>query len=199
MSAQQSNYSGRLLFFKRLLKTPKLIGAFAPSSRWLVRAMCAHVKRAENEYVLELGVGTGSFTRQLLRQGIPEDKLILVERDHTFVAFLQQHFPKACVLHYDIITSRPLAEVLQVEIQGKISTVVSSVPFFNMPVSNRCTFVQTLLPLLSPRGQILQFAYRPSSPFRPCVLGLQEKMLGVALLNIPPAFIWRYEKSSEQG
>jgi phosphatidylethanolamine/phosphatidyl-N-methylethanolamine N-methyltransferase len=192
-------YAPRILFFKQILKTPTLIGALAPSSHWLVQAMCSYVECGKDEYVLELGVGTGVFTRELLKRGIAEERLILVERDPVFVEFLKENFPKACILSMDVMTSLSLAEALPPDAADKISTIVSSVPLFNMKAADRCVFVQRLLPVLQPQGQILQFSYRPYSPIRSCSLKLKTGLLGFIFLNVPPAFIWQYRKLTEQG
>ncbi|MBV9444093.1 MAG: hypothetical protein JO217_15525, partial [Acidobacteriaceae bacterium] len=43
--------------------------------------------------VLEIGAGTGSITRALLRRGLRPERLFVIERDPTLAAFLEQKFP----------------------------------------------------------------------------------------------------------
>src|SRR5918912_3490011 len=69
------------LFFLRWLKAPHRIGAVAPSSRFLARAMAREVDVRGSGLVVELGGGTGSITRALLDAGLAPDRLIVVERD----------------------------------------------------------------------------------------------------------------------
>lgn len=66
----------------------------ALSSRWLADAITAEVP-SDDRRVLELGPGTGAFTHALLRSGIPEDTLALVERDPAFARLLRTWFPAA--------------------------------------------------------------------------------------------------------
>ena len=54
------------LFFLRWLRAPTRIGAVAPSSRQLGRAMARQVAGGGTDPVIELGGGTGSITRALL-------------------------------------------------------------------------------------------------------------------------------------
>jgi phosphatidylethanolamine/phosphatidyl-N-methylethanolamine N-methyltransferase len=43
--------------------------------------------------VLELGAGTGSLTRGLLRAGCPPERLIVLEREPPLAALLRRDFP----------------------------------------------------------------------------------------------------------
>src|SRR5258708_6350736 len=81
------------LFFVRWLKAPHRIGAVAPSSRHLGRAMADQVLGAGPGPIIELGGGTGSVTRALLEVGIAPERLIVVERDEKLHRILPPHFP----------------------------------------------------------------------------------------------------------
>ena len=59
--------SDAIRFFLAFLSNPSTVGAMAPSSRALSRAMCAGLEIGEDELVLEFGPGTGPFTEQILR------------------------------------------------------------------------------------------------------------------------------------
>src|SRR5260370_41859302 len=62
------------IFFARWLKAPQRIGAVAPSSRFLARAMGSQVALRRPEPVIELGGGTGCVTEALLEAGLPVDR-----------------------------------------------------------------------------------------------------------------------------
>src|SRR5262249_5407124 len=64
------------LFFVRWLKAPHRIGAVAPSSRHLGRAMARQVLSAGPGPIIELGGGTGSVTKALLEASIAPERLI---------------------------------------------------------------------------------------------------------------------------
>src|ERR1700745_254857 len=81
-----------LLFFRSLVDNPGKVGALAPSSPKLSELMAATVH--PNDFpVLEIGAGTGSITRALLRRGLAPERFYVIERDPTLAAFLQQRFP----------------------------------------------------------------------------------------------------------
>ena len=61
----------RKQFVKALLSNPSAIGAVSPSGPALAAAITAAVPAMAGK-VLELGCGTGVFTRELLRKGVHE-------------------------------------------------------------------------------------------------------------------------------
>src|SRR3546814_14885407 len=54
------------LYFRRFLKNPVGVASVTPSSPALGRLVAQHVCREDDEYVVELGRGTGALTRALL-------------------------------------------------------------------------------------------------------------------------------------
>src|SRR5437763_11185965 len=67
-------------------------GALLPSSRFLARALAAPLAvHGSPRQVLEVGPGTGSVTRAILRYLRPEDRLDAVELNRRFVDRLQLH------------------------------------------------------------------------------------------------------------
>ena len=75
-------------FIQAFLKSPLTVGAIAPSSPELAQRMIEGLKPSKNSVVLELGVGTGSFTKAL-RENITEDNSYLgIELDKNLVKCL---------------------------------------------------------------------------------------------------------------
>src|SRR5215472_14154399 len=81
------------VFLGRWLKAPHRIGALAPSSRHLGRAMAHQVVSAGPGPIIELGGGTGSVTKALLEAGIAPERLVVVERDEKLHRILREPFP----------------------------------------------------------------------------------------------------------
>src|SRR5438552_18664004 len=98
------------IFFGRWLKAPHHIGAVAPSSRFLARAMATQVDLRRLEPVIELGGGTGSVTKALLEAGLPVDRLIVIERDVRLYKMLRRRFPQLRIVLGD---ARHLVELLR--------------------------------------------------------------------------------------
>jgi phosphatidylethanolamine/phosphatidyl-N-methylethanolamine N-methyltransferase len=180
-----------LLFFKRLLKNPKALGAITPSSLALSNFICRHVEATPDSYVVEIGAGTGRFTRALLRNGIVPSQLFVVEMDTELCEFLTVHFPQVTVINGD--ASR-LLEILPPHVIGKVSTVISGIPLVNLSASLQAGIAEACFAVLGEGGQMLQFTYGPISPLSSRKLGLHKKRLGHVLWNFPPAVIWAYKR-----
>ena len=86
------------MWFQTYLRHPLQLGALFPSSSALSSLMVRHIKPDTQGPILELGPGTGSFTGALLRRGIPEEKLVLLEQSPDFTTLLRNSFPKATVI-----------------------------------------------------------------------------------------------------
>jgi hypothetical protein len=89
-----------LAFFLAWLANPRRVGAIVPSSAALADAITADLTPASAP-VIELGPGTGAFTRSIIARGIPQNWLALLESGSEFVDKLQREFPEACVRQMD--------------------------------------------------------------------------------------------------
>ncbi len=118
------------LFFRLWLKDPFKIGAIAPSSPELARAMANQVPNTTHYPIVELGGGTGAITSALLERGVAPEKLIVVERDPTLHDLLQKRFPKVNVVQGD---AAHLGALLHPHGISKVSAVVSGLPLLGLP------------------------------------------------------------------
>ena len=177
------------LFFSRWLKAPHRIGALAPSSRHLARAMATQVDLRRSEFVVELGGGTGSVTRALLEAGIPAERLVVVERDEQLYKLLRRRFPQLRVVQGD---ARHLVDLLRPLGIDAVSSVVSSLPLVSMPKRMRRQIIDQSFALLGEAGRFIQFTYSLTSPLAARELGLRGRVAARVWLNFPPASVWNY-------
>ena len=77
-SAIKASKRSKLFFLKQYLRNPFGTGGVAPSGRQLAKLMVAKLAPQPSEIIVELGPGTGSFTRERLAQGVEPANLILV-------------------------------------------------------------------------------------------------------------------------
>lgn len=145
--------------------------------------------RASDEAVLEIGAGTGSITRALLRTGLRPERLILVERDPTLAAFLEREFPRVRVYCGDALDApRILAE----SAVSPVKTVISSLPLRNLPESDQLAVVSAMMNALARDGELIQFTYAAGCPVPADKLSLRAECLGRVWMNLPPAAVWRF-------
>jgi len=192
LPTSEAQTGGEIAFFlRRWLANPLRVGAIAPSAPALARRMAREVRLRGDDAVVELGPGTGAVTRALIDAGVPEDRLILIERDTKMCAFLRRRFPSAQLIQGD--ASR-LEEVLPVNWQGRVCTVISSLPLVSMPHAVRDDIVNGAFSVMSGRGRFVQYTYGLFSPLPRKHLGLVGHKVAFAGINLPPASIWRYQR-----
>ncbi len=192
LKKNQPRHEEHFVFFKRWLKNPLQIGAFFPSSRSLARLIGREVLVSPHQIVVELGGGTGILTEELIKAGVPENQLYVIEIDPILVSYLKKRFPNVIVLHGNAIN---LPDLIPPEFLGKVSTIVSGMPLLNMPKIVQKDIVDASFKSLTKNGRFIQYTYSPFSSLASHKFGLSKRRAGFVLKNFPPATIWCYEKN----
>jgi phosphatidylethanolamine/phosphatidyl-N-methylethanolamine N-methyltransferase len=178
--------------FLAWLASPRRVGAIAPSSAALAEAITADLTAASAP-VIELGPGTGVFTRAIIARGIPEHRLALIEYGADFIDKLQRDFPRAHVHRMDATRLRHL-ELFDGERAG---AVVSGIPLLLMPAKRIIALLEGAFEQLRPDGAFYQFTYGPDTPIARSILdrlGLEAARIGGTLVNVPPAAVYRLRR-----
>jgi phosphatidylethanolamine/phosphatidyl-N-methylethanolamine N-methyltransferase len=177
------------------LQKPLRIAAVNPSGPRLADAFAHCVEFDRPGVVLELGAGTGSLTRGLVRAGCPPGRIIAVEREPRLVAVLRSEFPTMRVIEGD-------ATRIDEYFAGRgeqLAAVVSSLPIKWFPLAKQRAIVEPCLELLGPAGRFLQMTNAFSSPLQMEQLGIAGREICRVWLNLLPAQIWAYSQKSETG
>jgi len=175
-------------FFLNWLQNPLTVGAVAPSGRELARLMTAGL--APGARVIELGAGTGTLTQAILERGVHPSDLHLIEQNEDFADMLRRRFPSCTVVTGD---AERLARHLQ-GLRGSVDFVISGLPLLLFTAARKARVLQQALTMLGKGGCIHQFTYGGRCSVGRALLaryGLHASLLGVAALNIPPAFVYR--------
>lgn len=188
MSRQETGAAGPLLFFRQWIANPLRMGSVVPSSPALCRRVAAQVQRAPDEYVLELGAGTGVISRTLLAAGVPAEKLIVVEIEADMSEHLRRELPGADVVQGD---ARELARLIPAALHGRIGTVICGIPLVLLPLAEQRRFIDAIESVAPGRG-FLHYSYCATSPLPWRKHGLVARREAWTPLNIPPASVWRY-------
>lgn len=154
-----------------------------------------HITRGDDEYVVELGAGTGSVTKALLSSGVPAEKLIAVEIDKEMAQFLREAHPGITVLD---CSAFEFDRFLPQSAVGKIGCVVCGIPVGNFSMEQQRCLAETSLSAMRPGRAFLVFTYRVVSPIPGKALGLNGRRLAVTMRNFPPATVWAYASEGER-
>ena len=169
------------------------VGALLPSSPALARLVARQVHLEPDQCVVELGPGTGPVTKALLAAGVPADRLFVIEIDALLCAHLRREFPNVAVIQGD---ATRLSELLPA---GWVGKVVSGIPMLPLPVDVQRALIRAAFEVMAPGGDILQYTYSLASPIKTKPLGLKGRRKGVAMLNLPPAWVWSYLPETESA
>jgi len=184
-------------FFWSWTSDPLRVAAIAPSGESLARVMTREIGPSDGP-VLELGAGTGVFTRALLAQGVRESDLTLVEYGSDFMRMLQMRFPQARVLWMDA------SQLGQYKLfpEANVGAVVSGLPLLSMSPHKVMSILTGAFGTMRPTGAFYQFTYGPRCPVpRPILdrLGLKAARVGGTVRNLPPAAVYRISRRQPLG
>ena len=181
------------MFLRNLRRRPRNTGAILPSGPLLARTMAQAIDLTIEGPILELGPGTGVFTKALLARGIAPERLVLIEYNGDFVRYLRKRFPGVTVIHGSAFD---LPKLWAERNLPPIAGIVSGLPLLNFPEELGQQLIVDSLNLLQPGGEYVQFTYAQ----RPSVLppdGAEVSLLKRVWLNVPPASVWIYRKTGQ--
>jgi phospholipid N-methyltransferase len=188
-----NNISAATLFLQEWLQRPQQIGAIFPSSRNLSEAMADWLPTDPDEFVVELGPGTGSVTHAMLERGLRHDRLIAIEKSAKLASLLRERFPRIRVVTGD---AEQLDKLIKKHVHRthSIGAVISSLPLRNFAPKAADCISRKIHAILRPEGKWVQYSYHLGNqrPEGACSFDLVRS--GVVWWNLPPARINVFQK-----
>lgn len=188
-------------FFRQWLKNPLAIAALSPSSRRLARAMISQLPVGARR-IVELGGGTGVFTRALLDHGVVPSDLLVIELNKELHKLLARRFPE---VHVERGDARDLQAVIRNSgfAHGPpVDAIISGLGLLSMTRTVQRAILEAAFSVLGPDGRFIQFTYGPVSPVARDLLsdiGLSFRRASVAWLNVPPATVYVFTRNKSRG
>lgn len=178
------------IFIKQFFKDRQMVGAVAPSTRFLGEKMLENIDFSTSKLLIELGPGNGVFTDVIIERMADDAKLLVFELNDEFYNSLSARIkdPRVQIIHDS-------AEFLDKYSNGeKMDAVISSLPLMVFPEELRKTVVQASHDILKPEGKYMQFQYSLQSKK---LLESLYKTVSVkfTIKNFPPAFVYTCQKS----
>ncbi|MFI1035254.1 class I SAM-dependent methyltransferase [Streptomyces sp. NPDC020951] len=182
------------LFLGQWLRSPASVGAIAPSSRHLARAVTCAVPERGEPVVVELGAGTGPFTAEIQRRLAGRGRHLAVEINPRMAELLRGRYPAAEVVQGNAMDLRQLLDDRGVD---RADAVVSGLPWSLLPATAQEQLVEALTKVLAPNGAFTTFAYRhavflaSARRFRDLLADRFEEVVPGRTVwrNSPPAYV----------
>lgn len=175
-------------FLIEYLKSPRTIGAVAPSSKKLAEKMAGDIDFEKAKCIVEYGPGTGVFTERLMSKIRKHTLLLLIEFNEDFCKQLEEKYSE----YTNVIVINDSAENIDKYLKKygvkEVDYVVSGLPFASLPKSVSNQILKKTREILKQNGMFITFQYTLlkkgyiSSYF-------QDISLERVMLNIPPAYV----------
>jgi phospholipid N-methyltransferase len=183
----------RVVFLREFLKHPYQVASIIPSSHFLERRIMQLAAIRSAHTVVELGAGTGGTTRAILRELPKSGKLLVIEINARFCALLRHIQDSRLIVHRG--GAHELRDVIALHGLPAPAAIVSGIPFSTMSRNAGTRILEAVTTALKPGGRFV--AYQVSNQ----VDDLASPLLGpaqveVALFNIPPMRLYRWEKQA---
>jgi phospholipid N-methyltransferase len=182
--------AGKTKFLRQFFKDRQMVGAVAPSTRFLAEKMLKNVDFENSKVIIELGPGNGVFTEIMLERMAPDAKLFVFELNEEFYEQVAARIsdPRAQIIHDS-------AENIgnYVKEAGTADAVISSLPLMVFPEELRANVVNAAHKSLSNKGKYIQFQYSLQS--KRYLEGIfKDVNIQFTIRNLPPAFVYTCKK-----
>jgi phosphatidylethanolamine/phosphatidyl-N-methylethanolamine N-methyltransferase len=189
----------QIAFLREFLRNPGAVGAIAPSSPSLAREMVRQAGVLQARTIVEFGPGTGAFTREIVKQAVPEARFLAIERNPTLARILQQELPSVRVCHDSV---ENLGAILHREGIGQVDCILSGLPWAAFSEQLQDRLLEEACRNLAPRGRFVTFAYLQGLLLpagRRFARKIRRKFAHtekspVVWRNLPPAFVYRCQR-----
>jgi phospholipid N-methyltransferase len=183
------------LFLGQFVRSPLSVGSVLPSSTALARAMVAPIDFTAARTIVELGPGTGSFTREIAGRLAPGCRYLGIELNPNFVGALSRTFPRLDFVQGD---AEQLAQILAMHEVESADAIVSGLPWAWLPRPVQEAVFAAVSKVLVPGGLLVTFGYLqalvlPGARVLRRLLPryfAEIKYSRIVWRNVPPAFAY---------
>jgi phosphatidylethanolamine/phosphatidyl-N-methylethanolamine N-methyltransferase len=182
-----------LLFLREAARFSRTTGTFAPSGTAVSRAMAAAVGDGTGGKVLiELGPGTGAFTRELTHR-FPRHRVVAVEFIEAFARHLARTMPTVTVVTG---CASQLDRHLNAIGVGRddVAGVVSGLPLLTLPGDLSRRILASVTDVLKPGRRYVQITYSTRAWRRFETPGFVREPVRRVWRNLPPAAVMSFVK-----
>jgi phosphatidylethanolamine/phosphatidyl-N-methylethanolamine N-methyltransferase len=180
--------SSKKSFIQQFWREKKMVGAISPSSPFLAEKMLENVDFTSSKVLVEIGPGTGVFTKRILEKMSQECMLLVFELNTDFYTKLVQEIKDERVIFIND-SAEKLEFYLSKYSLSNVDAIISSLPLSNIPQRVTLKLLRTFQRSLTITGKFIQFQY-----------SLKQKKelehvfpvvtISFTPLNIPPAFVY---------
>ncbi|MBN2290309.1 MAG: methyltransferase domain-containing protein [Candidatus Glassbacteria bacterium] len=186
-------------FLVQFVRNPEVIGAVAPSSKTLARKMIDRIDFSKIDVVVEYGPGSGRITRELVKKLRPGTTFIALEINESMYESIRRNVPGVSVYRDSVVNIR---KYLEKHNKRYADIIISGLPWAFFSNQKQNEIMRNTLDVLADGGEFATYAYLHGT-LLPSAKRFKNRLYqdfarveqsSVALLNIPPAFVYHCRK-----
>ena len=182
-----------LLFLGQMTRRMRVLGTAVPSGPVVARAMARAVGDIpEHQVILELGPGTGSFTRELVRR-FPKNRIVAIEFVEAFSKHLTKSLPSVTVIHGCASELHAHLEKQNIH-PADVAAVVSGLPFLTLPKELSSKIMASIETILQPGRRFVQITFSKRAWKRFEMPGFTRESARRVWRNVPPAIVMTFSR-----
>jgi phosphatidylethanolamine/phosphatidyl-N-methylethanolamine N-methyltransferase len=183
-----------LAFFGQIASHWRETGAIAPSGPMLAKAMAKAVGTiAPGQVIIELGPGSGVFTRELVKR-FPANPILAVEFNPVFVRNLKREMPHVTFIEGCASQLSRHLETAKVN-TSEVGAVISGLPLLMFPPALVTDILHSIAEVLPAGRPYVQFTYSKKRWQRFNPRGFQAHPCKRVWLNMPPAVVLPFTRA----
>ncbi|AEA45426.1 class I SAM-dependent methyltransferase [Fluviicola taffensis] len=184
--------SDKRSFLRNFWKERKMVGAMAPSSKYLAKKMLEKIDFSTAKVIVELGPGTGVFTRKILANLSPDGILLVFELNDSFMNMLRKEFsdPRVILIHD---SAEKIGEYLEKYGYSQADAVISSLPLANFPSDLKNRILTESHRVMHQDAVYVQFQYSLNAK-KAIKQFYKQVEISFTPANFPPAFVYYCKK-----
>lgn len=172
----------------QFFKGAQTVGSFFPSTPILANKIVKHIDFSNVKIIVEVGPGTGIFTKKILKK-LPKDaQFIAFELNDRFYNKLKKEINDPRFILLNDSAENLQAYLNKIGIQ-EVDYLVSSIPLSNFKGKKIVTLLHSFRSLIGENGTFIQFQYSFNQK-RLFHNLFQHVIMDFTQFNIPPAFIY---------
>ncbi|RYD65025.1 MAG: methyltransferase domain-containing protein, partial [Sphingomonadales bacterium] len=149
-----------MMFLKGFFKHPVMVGAIASSSQRLVRHMLSRVEWDKCDLFVEYGPGVGTFTRPILERLKPDAKLIVIDTNPDFIAYLRATIDDSRLIALEA-SAADVKKIVKDHGFDHADYIASGLPFSTLPTGVGDAIAKATSEIIRPGGAFLVYQYNP--------------------------------------
>lgn len=185
------------IFLRGFIEHPAMVASVVPSSQATIDAMLAKVDWSRCRLFVEYGPGVGTFTTRILDLLPPDGRLIAIDTNPRFIAFLKKTIDDP---RFEPVlgSAADVESIVRTAGHAHADYVISGLPFTALPPDVAEGIVAATYAVLRDGGAFMTYQFLPTAR------DLTEARFdrtdrGFALFNVPPCLLawgWKDEADS---